>query len=92
MYRVVFEEEIRVNIDLQRLQAFGVGLNDVLDKLENRNQDISGGRILGENSEPLSRTVGRFRSADEIRNLSFNLSSTSSSNSSFPNTNTSSFE
>ena len=84
------EEEVRINIDLQRLQAFGVGLNDVLDKLENRNQDISGGRILGENSEPLSRTVGRFRSADEIRNLSFNLASTSSSNSSFPNTNTSS--
>ncbi len=73
------EEEVRINIDLQRLQAFGVGLNDVLDKLENRNQDISGGRILGENSEPLSRTVGRFRSADEIRNLSFNLASTSTS-------------
>ncbi len=73
------EEEVRINIDLQRLQAFGIGLNDVLDKLENRNQDISGGRILGENSEPLSRTVGRFRSADEIRNLSFNLASTSTS-------------
>ncbi|MDJ0696959.1 efflux RND transporter permease subunit [Mastigocoleus sp. MO_188.B34] len=73
------EEEVRINIDLQRLQAFGVGLNDVLDKLENRNQDISGGRILGENSEPLSRTVGRFRSADEIRNLSFNLASNSTS-------------
>ncbi len=78
------EEEIRINIDLQRLQALGIGLNDVLTELENRNQDISGGRILGENSEPLSRTVGRFRNADEIRNLSFNLSSDSSNNSSSP--------
>ncbi|AKG22365.1 efflux RND transporter permease subunit [Calothrix sp. 336/3] len=64
-------EEIRVNIDLNRLQALGVGLTNVLDELENRNQDISGGRILGSNSEPLTRTVGRFKSAEEINNLSF---------------------
>ncbi len=70
------EEEVRVNLDLDRLQAVGVGLTDVLDELEARNQDISGGRILGE-SEPLTRTVGRFQNADEIRNLSFEVSSTS---------------
>jgi len=38
-------EEVRVNIDLDRLQAVGVGLTDVLNELEARNQDISGGRI-----------------------------------------------
>ncbi|HIK04256.1 MAG TPA: efflux RND transporter permease subunit [Trichormus sp. M33_DOE_039] len=70
------QEEVRVNLDLDRLQALGVGLTDVLDELRNRNQDISGGRILGLNSEPLTRTVGRFRNADEIRNLSFEVSST----------------
>ncbi len=73
------EEEIRVNIDLNRLQALGVGLNDVLDELRNRNQDISGGRILGENSEPLIRTVGRFQDAEELKNLSFEVSSSSES-------------
>lgn len=67
------EEEVKVNIDLERLQAVGVGLTDVLDELEARNQDISGGRILGENSEPLTRTIGRFQEADEIRNLSFEI-------------------
>ncbi|AUT03643.1 cation transporter [Nostoc sp. CENA543] len=69
------QEEVRVNLDLDRLQALGVGLTDVLDELRNRNQDISGGRILGVNSEPLTRTVGRFKTADEIRNLSFEVSS-----------------
>ncbi|MGB3637661.1 MAG: efflux RND transporter permease subunit [Rivularia sp. (in: cyanobacteria)] len=69
------QEEIRVNIDLNRLQALGVGLNDVLDELRNRNQDISGGRIFGENSEPLIRTVGRFKDAEELKNLSFEVSS-----------------
>lgn len=72
------EEEIRVNIDLNRLQALGVGLNDVLDELRTRNQDISGGRITGENSEPLIRTVGRFQDAEELNNLSFEVSSTDS--------------
>ena len=70
------KEEVRVNLDLDRLQALGVGLTDVLDELRNRNQDISGGRLLGSNSEPLIRTVGRFQSADEIKNLSFEVSST----------------
>ncbi len=65
------EEEVRVNIDLDRLQALGVGLGDVLNELEERNQDVAGGRLLGKNSEPLTRAVGRFQTAEEIRNLSF---------------------
>ncbi|KAB8319239.1 efflux RND transporter permease subunit [Tolypothrix campylonemoides VB511288] len=72
------EEEVRVLVDLKRLQALGVGLTDVLNELTARNQDISGGRILGENAEPLTRTVGRFKQAEEIRNLSFQVSSSSS--------------
>ncbi|MBD2523381.1 efflux RND transporter permease subunit [Nostoc sp. FACHB-133] len=76
------EEEVRVLVDLNRLQALGVGLNDVLNELTARNQDISGGRILGQNSEPLTRTVGRFQNAKEIENLSVEVSSPASSASS----------
>jgi multidrug efflux pump subunit AcrB len=67
------QEEVRVNIDLDRLQALGIGLTDVLNELKNRNQDVSGGRILGKNAEPLTRTVGRFAKAEEINNLSFEV-------------------
>jgi CzcA family heavy metal efflux pump len=77
-------EEVRVNLDLDRLQALGVGLTPVLDELRDRNQDVSGGRLLGQNSEPLTRTVGRFQSAEEIRNLSFEVSSPSDSNTPSP--------
>lgn len=69
-------EEVSVNVDLNRLQAVGVGLVDVLDGLEARNRDISGGRIQGDNSEPLTRTVGRFQNAEEINNLSFDVATT----------------
>ncbi|MDZ8135919.1 MAG: efflux RND transporter permease subunit [Nostoc sp. DedQUE04] len=72
------EEEVRVLVDLKRLQALGVGLNDVLNELTARNQDTSGGRILGQNSEPLTRTVGRFQNAKEIENLSLEVFSPAS--------------
>jgi multidrug efflux pump subunit AcrB len=67
------QEEVQVNIDLSRLQALNVGLTDVLNELSERNQDISGGRIAGSQAESLTRTIGRFQSADEIRNLSFEV-------------------
>jgi multidrug efflux pump subunit AcrB len=69
------QEEVRVNIDLNRLQALGIGLTDVLDEMKQRNQDISGGRIKGDRSEPLTRAVGRFQNASEIQNLSFAVGS-----------------
>ncbi|MBF2001017.1 MAG: efflux RND transporter permease subunit [Synechococcales cyanobacterium M58_A2018_015] len=73
------QEEVQVNIDLNRLQALGVGLTDVLNELRDRNQDISGGRLEGSQTETLTRTVGRFGSADEIRNLSFAVNQPESS-------------
>lgn len=66
-------EEVRVVLDLNRLQALGVGLTDVLDALEERNQDTSGGRIQGSSTEPLTRTLGRYQDANEIRNLSLEV-------------------
>ncbi|MEG4087666.1 efflux RND transporter permease subunit [Microcoleus sp. POL10_C6] len=68
------QEEIQVNIDLNRLQSLGVNLNDVFNALRSRNLDTSGGRLRQESNEPLTRTIGRFRTASEIANLSFQVS------------------
>ena len=71
-------EEVRLEVDLKRLQAFGIGFNEVLDALAQRNLDIAGGRLrdgadnLG---EPLIRTVGKFQSVAEIANLALDLNS-----------------
>lgn len=67
------QEEVRVNLDFNRLQAQGIGLTDVLDALTERNQDISGGRLEGSDFEPLTRTVGRFANAKEINDVSFEV-------------------
>ena len=70
------QEEIQVNLDLPRLQALGVDLDDVLDALTERNQDIAGGRLRAAPSEPITRAIGRFQNAREIRDLSFEVSGT----------------
>ncbi|PSF37198.1 cation transporter [Aphanothece hegewaldii CCALA 016] len=68
-------EEVQVNLDLQRLQAVGVGLNQVLSALEDRNLDTAGGRLEGEAGEPVTRTRGKFQSISEIENLALNVNS-----------------
>ena len=75
------EEEVRVLIDLNRLQSLGIGLDDVLNELGESNQDISGGRILGDLNETLTRAIGRFEDAAEIRDLSFRVDNDSGSTS-----------
>jgi len=69
-------EEVRVEIDPIRLQALGLGLTDVLDELRDRNVDVATGRLSGEDTEPLTRTIGKFDNAEEIRNLSFAVGDT----------------
>lgn len=64
-------EEVRVEIDLPRLQALGLNINEVLTRLDQSNRDIAGGRLRGENNEPLTRVVGKFPSASVLDNLSF---------------------
>lgn len=68
-------EEVQVDLNLPRMQVSGVSITDVLNALEERNQDISGGRLEGERGEPLTRTVGKIQRAAEIAELSFEVGS-----------------
>lgn len=70
------QEQVTVNLDLNRMQALGIGLNDVLDELRDRNQDTAGGRLEGADNEILTRTVGRFQTAEETAALRFEASGT----------------
>jgi len=67
------EEEVRVNLDFDRLQAQGLSIRDVVSALAQRNQDVSGGRLEGDIFEPLTRTIGRFQDVQEIEELSFDV-------------------
>jgi hydrophobe/amphiphile efflux-1 (HAE1) family protein len=69
------QEEIQVNLDLKRLQALGLDVVDVLDALRERNVDTSGGLLRGGDAESLTRVVGQFQTADEVRELAINVGS-----------------
>ena len=62
-------EEIAVQVDLPRLQTFQLSLNQILESLRQRNQDISGGRLRGSQQEWSTRTLGQFRRVSEIAQL-----------------------
>ncbi|USR91974.1 efflux RND transporter permease subunit [Phormidium yuhuli AB48] len=63
-------EEVRMNLDLDRLQALGLNVEMVSNALRERNQDTAGGLIRGGPSELLTRVAGRFNSVQEIRRIS----------------------
>lgn len=62
-------EEVQVNLDIDRLQAVGLDISDVIGAIGDRNQDTAGGFIRGGETEALARVAGQFESADEIRQL-----------------------
>ena len=65
------KEEVQINLDLQRLQALGLNVNDVVNTLRDRNIDVSSGRLRNGSIEPLTRAIGKFQNVREIENLSF---------------------
>ena len=65
-------EEIGINVDLQRLQAAGLGFDAITNSLKEGDRDLAGGRLRGEAGDPLVRTVGQWRNIEQIRNISLN--------------------
>lgn len=63
-------EEIAVNVDLNRLQARGLGFNAITNKLQEGDRDLAGGRLRGATGQPVVRTLGQWQRVDQIRNLS----------------------
>ncbi|MCC0176682.1 efflux RND transporter permease subunit [Waterburya agarophytonicola K14] len=66
-------EEIGINVDLERLQAAGLGFNAITNKLQEGDRDLAGGRLRGEAGDPIIRTVGQWQNIEQIRNLSLDL-------------------
>jgi len=61
--------EIQVVLDQERLQVQGMSVSQVIGALRNENQDVAAGRITSESREVVGKTVGKFRSVDDIRGV-----------------------
>jgi hydrophobic/amphiphilic exporter-1 (mainly G- bacteria), HAE1 family len=61
--------EVRINLDVERLEAHGVDVRDVITVLQRSNIDQSLGKVTDGDSRWSLRVVGSFRSVAEIENL-----------------------
>ncbi|MFC6998994.1 efflux RND transporter permease subunit [Rufibacter roseus] len=63
------EREIKVNIDGSKLEAYGLSILQVQQKIANSNLDFPTGKIKDENGQTQIRLAGKFQSLDQMRNL-----------------------
>ncbi|MCK8823589.1 efflux RND transporter permease subunit [Fuchsiella alkaliacetigena] len=63
------EREIQVNVNQERMEAYGFTIDQVASSIGQENLDIAGGSINHGSKELLLRTQGEFQSLDEIKNL-----------------------
>ncbi len=59
--------EIRVHLDPQRLNAYGISPERVAAALRDENRQIFAGRVTVETREIIVRTMGEYENLDEIR-------------------------
>jgi multidrug efflux pump subunit AcrB len=63
------ERQIRVLLDPGKLAENGLTVADVQDRLQARNQDVSGGELESGKRRYLLRTLGRFEEPSDLANL-----------------------
>ncbi|MFC5050502.1 efflux RND transporter permease subunit [Rubritalea spongiae] len=63
------ERQIRIRVDAAKLAERQLSLNEVRQAIRDRNIDVSAGDLDSGKRRYLLRTVGRFHTLDELRNL-----------------------
>ncbi len=63
------ERKILVEVDQNKLQAYGLPINRVVDTININNANLLAGEIKRLKDKYLVRTIGEFQNLDEMRNL-----------------------
>lgn len=61
--------QIKVDIDLNRLQAYGLDINSIVNTLANENQNLAGGQTYEGVYKYTLRTTGEFKTIQDIGNV-----------------------
>ncbi len=64
-----YDREIQVDLDINRLAAFSLSPFDIQQAVASQNLEIPGGKIKQGDTEFLVKTMGRFDSLDQLRDL-----------------------
>lgn len=63
------EREIKVNVNKDKLSAYGIPLHMVTQAIVSANLDFPTGKVKGEDNQITVRLAGKFSSIDQIKNL-----------------------
>ncbi len=63
------QREIRVNLDADKLQNYGLSVLQILNAIKNANLDFPTGKLNNNQNQLIVRLAGKFRSINSIRNL-----------------------
>ncbi len=63
------EREIHVRLYRERLAAYELGVNEVINAIRNQHIDIPGGKIESQKQEYVIRTMGEFETAQQFNEL-----------------------
>ena len=61
--------QIKVDVDMNRLQAYGLDINTIVNTLALENQNISGGETYEGVYKYTLRTTGEFKTVSDIGNV-----------------------
>ncbi len=67
--RGVTEKEMKVNVDLAKMEAMQISFNDIAGAIQQENITISGGDILNDDLRRTVRVVGDFKNASELEDV-----------------------
>lgn len=74
------EDEVQVDVDQRKLAQLGLSIDTVIQRLQQENVNISGGRLEEGAQRYLVRTVNQFANVDEIRNMLLTTRAAAASN------------
>jgi HAE1 family hydrophobic/amphiphilic exporter-1 len=61
--------EIHVYVDPHKLEAYNISIKQIFDILDAQNMDTPGGRLREKGTEITIRTLGQYKSVDDIKNI-----------------------
>jgi multidrug efflux pump len=61
--------EIQINLDLQKMQSYGLAFYDIQQAVKSENVNISGGELTVGNVRRTLRVKGEFESVEQLRNV-----------------------
>ena len=63
------EREVKINVDLIRMQSLKVSFNDIENAIARENITMSGGELINNDKRRAVRIIGQFENVNEINNL-----------------------